>query len=144
MKIVICGSVNFPEKMREVEKGLKKRGHDVVLPAALSEYNLNSYDEAERLKHSDYYIKNTKPTFTIKHFDEIKNGDAVLVVNMEKKGIPNYIGGATFAEIMFAFYMGKKVFLLNPIPNHEKLAFFRDEIEAVQPVVLNGDLDRVR
>lgn len=35
MKIVICGSVNFPEKIREIEKGLKDRGHEVVVPYSI-------------------------------------------------------------------------------------------------------------
>ena len=46
--------------------------------------------------------------------------------------------------MMFAFYHRKRIFLLNPIPTHETLAFFRDEIESMQPVVLNCNLDLVK
>jgi hypothetical protein len=143
MKIVICASVNFPEKIREVERGLKERGHEVVVPYSIIKHNIQSYEDAQRLKETDSYQTAEKPEFTRRHFNEIENGDAILVVNVEKNGIPDYIGGATFAEMMFAFYLGKKIFLLNSIPAHEKLAFFRDEIEAVQPVILNGNLDLV-
>lgn len=143
MRIAICGSANFPEKMKEIEKGLKERGHEVVIPASIIRYNLNNYDDAQRLKESDGHTKNIKPQLTIEHFNKIKNSDAILVVNLEKNGIPNYIGGGTFAEIMFAFYYGKRIFFLNPIPTHEKLAFLRDEMECTQPII-NGNLDLVK
>lgn len=143
MKIVICGSVNFPEKMKEVEKGLIELGHEPVMPCSIKEQNLDNFDDAQNLKESEGYLENLKGEYTIKHMDEIKAGDAILVINVEKRGIPNYIGGATFAEMMFAFYFGKPIFLLNPIPNHEKLAFFRDEIEGIKPIVINGNLSLV-
>lgn len=143
MKIVICASVNFPEKIREVEKGLKERGHKVVIPYSIIKHSIQSYEDAQKLKEMYDYQTAEKPEFTRRHFNEIKNADAILVVNVEKNSIPDYIGGATFSEMMFAFYWEKKIFLLNPIPTHEKLAFFRDEIEAVQPVVLNRNLDLV-
>jgi hypothetical protein len=144
MKIVICGSVNFPEKIREIEKQLVEKGHDVVIPHGVEKYDVKNYSEAESLKQRDDYVKNVKPELTIKHFNEIKNSDAILVVNVEKKGIPNYIGGATFAEIMFAFYHKKKIFLLNPIPTHDKVSLFRDEIECVRPIVVNSNLDLIK
>lgn len=142
MKIVICGSVNFAEKIREVEKGLKDRGHDVVMPHSITEHNLNSYEDARKLKEDGTFAEN-KPDLTRRHFDEIKNSDAILVVNQEKNGIPNYIGGATFAEMVFASYLGKRVFLLNPIPTDEKLSMLRDEIEAVKPRIINSSLEEI-
>lgn len=144
MKIVICGSVNFPEKIREIEKGLKDRGHEVVVPYSIIKHSLKSYDDAQKLKGSEEHIKTEKPELTRRHFDEIRNADAILAVNVEKNSIPNYIGGATFAEIMFAFYYNKRIFLLNPISTHEKVDFFKDEIESVDPVVINGNLDLVK
>jgi len=144
MKVVICGSINFPDKIKEVEAGLKERGHEVVIPCTLKLNNIQSYEDAQKLKESDEYIESIKKERTKKHFDEIKNGDAILVVNVEKKGIPNYIGGATLSEIMFALYFEKKIFLLNPVPTHEKLEFFREEIEGAHPVILNGNLDLVK
>jgi len=144
MKIVLCGSVNFPEKIREVEEELNGMGHDVVLPSSIIKYNLRSYEDAQKLKSSPHYIEEDKVVLTKKHFDEIKRSDAILVVNVEKRGIPNYIGGATLAEIMFALYHDKKIFLLNPISTDERLAFFRDEIEGAHPVVINGNLGLIK
>jgi hypothetical protein len=144
MKVVICGSINFPEKMKEVEQELKQRGHEVVIPCTISLNNIQSFDDAQKLKGSKEYLEKLKIERTKAHFNEIRNGDAILVVNVEKRGIPNYIGGATLSEIMFALYFDKKIFLLNPIPTHEKLAFFVDEVEGVHPIVINGNLDLVK
>ena len=144
MKIVICGSVNFPEKMKEAEKHLVEKGHEVVMPYGIKEYNINTYEDAQRLKERSDYIEMVKEELTARHFDEIKSADAILVINMDKRGIPNYIGGATFAEMMFAFYHKKKIFLLNPIPTHEKMSIFHDEVKAIQPVVINSNLDMIK
>lgn len=144
MRIVICGSMNFPEKMREAEERLKRMGHETVMPYGIEKYDIRTPRDADNLKKSEDYINLMREELTIRHFDEIKNSDAILVVNHEKKGIPNYIGGATFAEMMFAFYYRKKIFLLNPIPTHEKINFFRDEIEGIHPVVINGNLGLIK
>ena len=65
-------------------------------------------------------------------------------MNLDKGGIRNYVGGATFSEIMLAFYHGKKIFLLNPVPTDERLSFIAGEMESCRPVVLNGNLDLIR
>ena len=53
----------------------------------------------------------------------------------------NYIGGATFSEIMLAFHGYKKIYFLNPIPEEPKT--FVDELETVSPIILNGDLGEI-
>ncbi|MDB4979040.1 MAG: Maf-like protein [Candidatus Peribacteria bacterium] len=67
--------------------------------------------------------------------------DAVLVLNYDRNGIANYIGGNALMEIGFAHVLDQKVFLLNPIPD---IPFYKSEIEAVKPVILNGDLTKIR
>ena len=144
MKVVLCGSVLFPEKIKEVRKSLEERGHQVVIPYSIVKHNLCCFGDSVKLRHRENFIRDEKPFFTRRHFDEIKEGDAILVVNVEKDGIPDYIGGATFAEMVFAFYLKKKIFLLNPIPDHEKVSVFHDEMESMQPVILGGNLDLVK
>jgi hypothetical protein len=144
MRITICGSVNFAEEMKRIKRELENGGHEVVLPWSICEFGLNSHEDADRLKERQDYIDGIKQDATIRHFDEIKNCDAVLIVNMEKGGIKNYIGGATLAEIMFAFYFKKKIFFLNPIPTDKRLMFFLDELSAVRPVILNGDMNLIK
>ena len=76
--------------------------------------------------------------------ETISNMDAVLVLNYDKekngKVYKNYIGGATFLEMYDAFRFGKKIFLMNDIP--EGMLF--DEIEGFGPVVLNENLDLLK
>lgn len=74
------------------------------------------------------------------YFNIIKNSDAVLAINIKKNGIDNYIGGNTFLELGFGYVLGKKIYLLNPIPNMS----YSDEIKAFEPIILNGDLSKIR
>lgn len=144
MKIVICASIHFVEKIREIEKALKERGHDVLIPGSIEEFNVKNTADDDNLRELTNDDHSIKQRLTIKHFDKIDNADAILVINEKKRGIPNYVGGAVFAEMMFAMYKGKKIFLLNPIPDHEKIEFFKDEIEGTDPIIINGNLDLVK
>jgi hypothetical protein len=73
-------------------------------------------------------------------WNAMQGGDAVLVLNLDKNGVKNYIGGNTLMEIGFAHVLNQKVFLYNPIPD---IPYYKTEIEAVQPVIINGDLSRI-
>ncbi len=68
----------------------------------------------------------------------IEKIDAVFVLNFEKNGIKNYIGGGTFLEMYDAFRLGKKIFLYHAVPE----GILHDEILGFDPVILNGDLGR--
>jgi len=70
------------------------------------------------------------------YFQKIRESEAILVLNFEKNGIKNYIGGNVFLEMGFAHVLNKKIFLLNEIPE----VLYKDEIKAMQPVVIKGDL----
>lgn len=143
MKIVLCGSLNFTEEIMKIKELLTAKGHEVSIPASIKDFSLKNSDDADTLKSDRKKYLDLKPTYTRKHFNKIASSDAILVVNLDKHGIKNYIGGATFAEIMIAFHHNKKIFLLNPIPNNERLSFIVDEIEAVKPIILNGNLDLI-
>jgi len=144
MKITICGSLNFAGEMKKIEKELTAKGHEVLIPRSISDHSLDSQEDAERFRADEKQYFENKPDYTKRHFNKVAEGDAILVVNMKKRGIENYIGGATFAEIMIAFHFDKKIFFLNPIPADEKLSFFLDELKAVNPAILNGNLNMVK
>ena len=74
------------------------------------------------------------------YFDEIKHADAVLIMNYDRRGIEHYVGGNALLEMAFGHVLNKKLFLLNPIPD---IPYYKDEIEAMKPVVLNGDLTQI-
>jgi len=73
------------------------------------------------------------------YFNVIKNADAILIANFEKNKIKNYIGGNSFLEMGFAHVLNKKIFIFNNIPE----MIYTDEIKAMQPIVLNGNLTKI-
>ena len=73
------------------------------------------------------------------HEPKIKKNDAILVLNFEKKGIPNYLGGGTFMEIVKAWELKKKIFFFNPIPK----CSFTDELTGINPIIINKDLSKI-
>lgn len=143
MRITICGSMKFAKEMKEAKDYLESAGHFVILPELVEKFikhktwqkRVDGWRSAEgaRLKKKYDLIK--------KHYEKIKESDAILVVNYEKKGIKNYIGGNSFLEMGFAYILNKKIYLLNDIP---KLKFYREEIMAMDPIVLNGDLSKIK
>ena len=74
----------------------------------------------------------------------ISKMDAVLVLNFDKekdnKLLKNYIGGATFLEMYDAFILNKKIFLFNDIPQ----GMLYDEVEGFNPIIINGNLDKIK
>lgn len=144
MKIALCGSLSLGNEIIKVKEELESRGHNALLPKAIKKFSLRTADDADAFKSDKGSYMKIKPVYMHEHFDKIEKSDAILVVNGEKRGIENYIGGNTFAEMMIAFFLNKKIFLLNPMPTHERLSAFREEIECVNPIVLNGNLDNIK
>jgi nucleoside 2-deoxyribosyltransferase len=93
----------------------------------LAEENLDSEKRVER-KLNINAIK--------RHYEKIKESDAILVINITKKNIENYIGGNTFLEMGFAHILDKKIFLFKPVPE----MLYTDEILAMKPKIINSDL----
>jgi hypothetical protein len=133
MKIGIVGSMQFTEKMLETRDALNKIGHEAFVTDLHKSLVGKSDEEKEKIKlHQKYNMD------AIRHFWKAMQGaDAVLVLNYDKNGIENYIGGNTLMEIGFAHVLNQKIFLLNPIP---EIPYYKTEIEAVKPIIINGDL----
>jgi hypothetical protein len=135
MKITICASLKFHEECLELEKKLKELGHTVFMPVKADGVDYWAKDGSKR-------VAAKKGLGLIsKHMDKIKNSDAILVVNYTKRNIKNYIGANTFAEIVFASYVKKKIYFLNPMPNQK---YIIEELQSVDPIPLNGDLSKVK
>ena len=145
MKITICGSLSFSKEMINIQKKLNVLGHEVILPyttGRLLNGELEMKDIHEMKENLDMIIDYAKNVDAIKkHNNEIKNSDAILVLNLEKKGIKNYIGANTFLEMGFAYVLDKKIFLFNEIPEME---YHKEEIGVMEPIVLNGDLSKIQ
>jgi len=134
MKIVICGSMFASKKIMKCVEFLEKEGNDVVFPDGCKEYALSGKIKKEDVAHK---VEND---LIRGYFKKIKDCDCVLVVNVDKDGISNYIGGNSFLEIGFAYVLRKKIFLLNPVPN----ARYKDEIFVMEPIIINGDLSKIK
>jgi hypothetical protein len=146
MKITICGSIAFYDKMMEKAEELRRLGHQVELPPAQVKD-----ENGDMISVKDYYLQRKNETdesswiwerkkeAMIRHFKNVEWGDAVLILNYDKNNIPNYIGANTFLEMGVALYLGKKIFLLNEIPEVEN----KEEILGMKPVVINNNLKKI-
>ena len=141
MKITICGSIKFAKELVEICKELEKQGHVPLMQEDM-------YKVADGTAEELIDMANGVETAEIKRkYDYIKawhklinDSDAILVCNFDKNGIKNYIGGNALMEIGFAYVSNKKVFLLNSIPEESS---YVDEIKAMEPVILNGDMSKI-
>jgi hypothetical protein len=144
MKIAICGSLSFSKEIIRIKDGLTEKGHEVLLPHSIEKFTPEDIRSFKNdIEGRKKYLR-IAPDFIKKHFEKVMNSDAILVMNLEKNGVKNYIGGNTFAEIMLAFYHGKKIYLLNPVPRDERISCIVDEIEAIKPIILNGNLELIK
>jgi hypothetical protein len=105
-KIVICSSISFEREIEEWKNKLEHMGFDVIkYPVKLREGTGAGYSEE----------------FT-GHYASIAESDAIIILNIEKKGIPGYIGPGVFAEMSFALGLNKvmkksiDIYYVNPIP----------------------------
>jgi hypothetical protein len=73
------------------------------------------------------------------HFKKIEWCNAILVLNYSKNDIEGYIGANTLIEMGLALYLKKLIYLLNPVPDIS----YKEEILGMQPIVLNGNLDKI-
>lgn len=137
MKIAILGSMQFSQQMQDVGKRLANLGHAPIYSTYLTSMLGKTAEEQEDLKIQQ---KNNDDAMR-KDIANFKDADAVLVLNLEKHGVPNYIGGNTFLEMGIAHYQGKKIFFWNPIPENP---LYTSEIVAMKPVVIHGDVSKLQ
>lgn len=133
MKIFIICSKAFYDRIPKIKEELEQKGHIVTLP--------NCYDHPETESKYRGTIEHASwKASMIKHSEEVISSiDSVLVLNYTKNGINNYIGGATFLEMYDAFRLGKKIYMINGIPEN----LLKDEIIGLNPIIIEGDLNKI-
>lgn len=139
MKIIICGSLKAEKEILEAKEKLEKRSFEVKIPMGIKIkiYQGRTIDNVSTSEKADNKIKYD----VIKqYFNLIKESDAVLVVNPELNGIKGYIGGNTLMEMGFAHVLNKSLYCLYQLPKMS----YSTEILAMQPVVLNEDLNKIK
>ncbi len=144
MKITICGSVAFAEDIIEAKRELEARGIEVTSPTGLEDYLGDTALKRRALGWGTVEGAERKIEMNLikSYYNEIASSDAILVINKDKVGIKNYIGGNSFLEIGFAHVLGKEIYVLNPLPGEMKV--FYQELVAMQPIVINGDLSKIK
>lgn len=120
--------------MLDIQKQLEAAGHTVLMPVKADGVDYWAADNSTRVAAKKGL------ELISEHFNKIEKSDAILVVNITKGDIKNYIGANTFLEIGFAHHGGKKIFLLNAVPDQP---YIIDEILTIDPVCLNGDLTKI-
>jgi len=137
MRVGIIGSMQFTDKMLEIRDELQKIGHDAFVTELHKAMIGKNHEEIEIIK-----IHQKQNMDAIREFwHAMQDADAVLVLNFDKNNVTNYIGGNTLMEIGFAHVLNQKIFLWNPIP---EMPYCKTEIEAVKPIIINGDLSKIK
>lgn len=133
MKVLMVCSKAFYGKLLEFKGELESLGHEVYMP------NCWDHPETEGLHRGKESHASWKASMFKKSEETIKNMDAILVLNFDKDGKKNYIGGATFLEIYDAFRMNKKIYFVNDLPE----GMLHDELIGFSPIVIYGDLSKI-
>jgi len=153
MKITICGSIGFYKEMESAQNELQRQGHEVKIPKLALEVP-KEYGGGRKLYFGEYIEQNggmdafppdhkiwdLKESAINDHYKKIDWCDAILVVNHEKRGVAGYVGGNTLIEIGVAFYLKKKIYILNPVSSELS---YKQEIMGMKPIILNGDLSKI-
>lgn len=105
-KIVICSSVSFGKEIADWRDKLISMGFDVI------KYPLGIKGDITTGYMGEFSD----------HYTSISRTDAIIVLNIDKRGIPGYIGPGVFAEIAFALGLNRaigkdiEVYHINPVP----------------------------
>jgi hypothetical protein len=145
-KVVICGSIYHFDKIKELQQKLAERGFLVETPPTEVENGqgvkipVEEYYNIRKSGDNSEWVWDLKTRLIRDYFEKIKNCDAVLIANYEKNGIAGYIGSNTLMEMAIAFFLGKKIFIVNKISSELSCL---EEIKGMKPIFLNSDLDLI-
>jgi hypothetical protein len=127
--IVLCGSMSAFGTIHRIARELLERG----LPTVVPEPDGAAWDLAtpQRLLH-------LKRSASMSHLKRVKakRTAAVLAINVDRHGVHDYIGPNTFAELALGFAHGKRLYLLQDIPEQ-----YEEELRAWGAVSLDGRLE---
>jgi hypothetical protein len=142
MKIYVLGSSYFKEEMVKSSEDLRKLGYDGwIHPDYEAFVRGEKQDIVKRWLSGEHAAVKRENNYLQEHYDGIMKSDAILIVNAEKKGIKNYIGGNVLIEMGQAFVNKKKIFFLYGMPDQSA---YLDEIQCMDPICLYGDLNNIR
>ncbi|MBR6949744.1 MAG: hypothetical protein IKH54_06150 [Bacilli bacterium] len=140
-KLMIICSSNFYNRIPPIKEVLEKK-YELIMPNG---YGEEENDEEYSNMSDEEYMSFFKKMFHMSR-NKIKDVDACLVLNFDKnkRGTTyyNYIGASTFLEMYEAFMGDKTIYLYNDLPDKNNMLY--DEIRGFNPVILNGDLNKIK
>ncbi len=138
--MMICGSMAFAKDMLATKKKLEALGHDSLVPPDIEEH-IRDKRLVDNLEKN--FAHATERDVMKRSFQLVAQSDAILVLNLKRKGIDGYIGTSALMEIGLAYYLGKKIFLFNPIPHYNDVRWAH-EVTIMQPTIIHGDLNKIQ
>lgn len=129
--VVICGSMSHKDRWLKVADDLRGLGYSIETPDISEKDDWSKMTQDQIADQKGYLIR--------QHLAKISASRSILVYNDFKNDVEHYVGGSTFMEMSAAFVLDKPIFLYNPIPDMP----YSDEIVALKPRVLNGDLTKI-
>lgn len=130
--ITLSGSMKVMDVMESTKQYLAEQGWIVHIPSKDKQANYETLPKSERAILRSSMIKD--------HFMKIAYSTCLLVINETINEKVNYIGSSTFLEMGYAFSLNKPIYLLHNIPDQTSTA----EIEGMLPIVINGDLSKIK
>lgn len=141
MKITICGSSAFRAEKIHIKEQLIQLWHEPIIDPWTEKIAKGEAPELLAQINQEHSVAKRQYNFIKLYYDFIAESDAIIVCNYEKKWIKDYIGSNTFLEMWYAHVLGKKIFLLHPIPDQ---AYILEEVKAMDPIVINEDLTLIK
>lgn len=126
--------------MIEYRNLLNKIGHKAITHHFYEKLAKGEMPELMHQINTEHAKVKKEHDFIRWYYNSIVNSDAILVLNFDKNGIKNYIGGNTLMEIVFAHIHHKKIFLLNPVPEIS----YKDDTLAIYTFVLDKDFNKIK
>lgn len=126
--VTVHASLDFKQEMVDAKKILGANENiQIILP------ELTRYQHIRDEYGDDETFTKIKNRLTKDNMLNVEKGDCVFILNYDHRGFKNYIGGNSFMEMVVAFYLGKPIYLLNPIPENMP---YTEEIKALCPTVV--------
>lgn len=129
--------MRFAKEMLETKEKLEQLGHTAEVPCD-TDLHVQDPNLRNDFERDAAHVKENN----IMHrcFELVAESDAVLVLNHKHNNVDGYVGASALMEAGLAAYLGKKLFLLNPIASTER---YRHEFDVLGGVCINGDLIKI-
>ena len=138
--ITVCTSASFYRQSWKIKERLEKQGFRVSMPHTAKVMRRTGNYQVSHYKvwYKDKNLFKRKALLMARHFREIEKGDAILVLNLNKKGSRGYIGGNVLMEMALAFYLKKLIYIWRTVQESQP---FYEEILGMEPIFLNEKVE---